>query len=176
MEVARTKVEFANLLSEKVSMSSPVLLCVDDRPQLLQLRKASLEPLGYSVLTATSASAAITMLEAHMTFAAVLLEYKSEGMDAEAVAHHIKQRFPDQPIILLSAYSEMPEPILWLVDEYVMRSEPVERLVQVVERVSRHSDKLPPRSDRTARDTRPCGILSSRVAVTPRILLLPIVL
>ena len=44
--------------------------------------------------------------------AAVLLEYKHEGMDSEAIACHIKQRFPNLPIILLSAYSEMPERIL----------------------------------------------------------------
>jgi hypothetical protein len=34
---------------------------------------------------------------------AVLLEYKQEGMDAEALACLIKQRFPNLPIILLSA-------------------------------------------------------------------------
>ena len=35
--------------------------------------------------------------------AAVLLEYKHEGVDVEAVACHFKQRFPNLPIILLSA-------------------------------------------------------------------------
>ena len=60
--------------------------------------------------------------------AAVLLEYKQEGIDAEAIACQVKQRFPHLPIILLSAYSEMPERILWLVDEYVMKSELPEQL------------------------------------------------
>ena len=69
--------------------------------------------------------------------AAVLLEYKQEGMDAQAVAWLIKQRFPNLPIILLSAYSEMPERILWLVDEYVMKSELPGGLVRVLERVTR---------------------------------------
>jgi CheY-like chemotaxis protein len=69
--------------------------------------------------------------------AAVLLEYRLEGMDAEAVACHIKQRFPSLPIILLSAYAEMPERILWLVDEYVMNSELSERMVPTIERVTR---------------------------------------
>ena len=69
--------------------------------------------------------------------AAVLLEYKLEGMDVEAVACHIKQRFPNLPIILLSAYSEMPERILWLVDEFVMKSELPERLVPIIERAHR---------------------------------------
>ena len=69
--------------------------------------------------------------------AAVLLEYKHESMDVEAIACHIKQRFPNLPIILLSAYCEMPERILWLVDEYVMKSEMPERLVPIIERVYR---------------------------------------
>jgi CheY-like chemotaxis protein len=121
------------------------LICIDGRRECSQLRKDSLEPLGYSVVTATSASAAIAVLE-RRAVAAVLVEYKSEGMDAEAVAHHIKQRFPSQPIILLSAYSEMQESILWLVDEYVMRSEPVEGLAQVIERVTGRPQKLAPRA------------------------------
>ena len=121
-------------------MCSPVLLCIDDRSQLLEVRKANLEPLGFSVVTATSASTAIAALE-KTDIDAVLMDYKSEGMDVEAVALHIKQRFPHQPIILLSAYSEIPERILWLVDEYVMRSELPERLPQVVENVTRARKK-----------------------------------
>jgi CheY-like chemotaxis protein len=68
-------------------------------------------------------------------------------MDAEAVACHIKQRFPDLPIILLSAYAEIPERILWLVDEYLMKSELPERLVPIIQRAI-SSYKLPPRSDK----------------------------
>ena len=82
------------------------------------------------------------MLE-ETSVAAVLLEYKLEGMDAEAVACHIKQRFSNLPIILLSAHSEMPERIMWLVDEYMMKSELPERLVRIIERAYR----LAPRSN-----------------------------
>jgi len=120
-------------------MSSPALLCIDDRPELLKLRKATLEPLGYSVVTTTNANSAIATL-GKMAIAAVLMDYKSEGMDAEAVAFLIKQRFPTEPIVLLSAYSELPERILWLVDDYVMRSEPMEGVVQVIERVTRSGE------------------------------------
>jgi CheY-like chemotaxis protein len=66
-------------------------------------------------------------------------------MDAEAVAYQIKQRFPKLPIILLSAYSQMPERILWLVDEHVMKSELPDGLVRIVEQATlRH--KFPQRS------------------------------
>jgi CheY-like chemotaxis protein len=81
------------------------------------------------------------------------LEYKQEGMDAESVACHIKQRFPNLPIILLSAYSEMPERILWLVDEYVMKSELTERLIPIIEQAHRlgpHSEKRPQRTEAAA--------------------------
>jgi CheY-like chemotaxis protein len=121
---------------ENVAMEAPTLLFVDDRPQMLELRKATLESRGYRVKLASSGYAAIKTLE-ETSVAAVLLEYKQEGMDAEAVVCHIKQRFPNLPIILLSAYSEMPERILWLVDEYVMKSELPERLVPIIERAHR---------------------------------------
>lgn len=113
-------------------MTPPVLLCIDDRPELLRVRKTRLERLGCSVITATTTAAAIALLE-RTAVAAVLLEYKCEGMDAEAVACQIKRWFPAQPLILLSAYSDVPERLLWLVDEYVMKSDPPERVVQRVE-------------------------------------------
>jgi CheY-like chemotaxis protein len=79
-------------------MDSPTLLCVDDRPQMLELRKAALESKGYCVKLASSGYTAIKTLE-ETSVAAVPLEYKQEGMDAEAIACHIKQRFPNLPII-----------------------------------------------------------------------------
>ena len=127
-------------------MSLPVVvLCIDDHPDLLKIRKNMLEKCGYSVETASSVATAIKKLE-NGQIAAVVVDYKAEGMDAQAVAYHIKQRFPNEPIILFSAYSCMPESILWLVDEYVLRSEPLERLVQVIERVTATSMKKAPES------------------------------
>lgn len=131
-------------------MGLPTVLCIDDRPQLLELRKAALESRGFCIETVSSGHAAMKRLE-ETSVDAVLLEYKQEGMDSEALAYHINQRFPSLPIILLSAYVEMPERILWLVDEYVMKSELPEGLVGVIERVTRPTNideahKLAPRS------------------------------
>jgi response regulator RpfG family c-di-GMP phosphodiesterase len=120
------------------------VLCINDLPQVLELRKATLESHHYCVKIASSGYMAMKILE-ETPVAAILLEYKTEGMDAEAVAYQIKQRFPKLPIILLSAYSDMPERILWLVDEYVLKSELPEGLVRIIERETlRH--RLPPRS------------------------------
>jgi len=117
-------------------MDSPTVLCIDDRPRLLELRKTILESHGYCVRVASSGHTAMKLLE-EAPVAAVLLEYNVEGVDAEAVAYHIKQGFPNLPIILLSEHSEMPERVLWLVDEYVMKSALRERLVQIIERATR---------------------------------------
>ena len=116
-------------------MEHPTVLCIDERLPVLELRKATLESHGYCVKIASSGYAAMKILE-ETSVAAVLMEYKLEGMDAEAVACHIKQRFTNLPIVLLSAYSEMPERILWLVDEYAMKSELPEGLVRMIERVT----------------------------------------
>src|ERR1019366_10411645 len=37
-----------------VAMDSPIVLCIDDRPQALEFRKATLESRGYCVKTASS--------------------------------------------------------------------------------------------------------------------------
>jgi len=130
------------------AMPSPTLLCIDDLPQALALRKATLESHGYCVEIASTGNAALKMLE-EARVAAVLLEYKLEGMDAEAIACHIKQRFPTLPIILFSAYSEIPERILWLVDEYVMKSELAERLIPAIERAHRFAQSSKQRFSRS---------------------------
>jgi CheY-like chemotaxis protein len=113
---------------------------------MLEIRKTNLESLGYSVITAINAPAALTILE-QTVVAAVLVEYKHEGIDAEAVAFQIKQRFPHEPIILLSAYSDMPERTLWLVDDYVMRSAPLATVAEVIQRFTNAPGKVEPHSD-----------------------------
>jgi CheY-like chemotaxis protein len=68
-------------------MDSPTLLCID-LPQVLELRKETLESHGYSVKIASSRHTAMKMLE-ESSVAVVLLDYKQEGVDAEAIACHI---------------------------------------------------------------------------------------
>jgi CheY-like chemotaxis protein len=114
-------------------MASATVLYIDDSPQVLRLRKAALESYGYCVEIASSGEAAINMLR-ESPVAAVLQEYKLEGMDTEAVAYRIKQRFPGLPIILVSAYSEIPERTLGLVDDYVMKGELPDGVARVIQR------------------------------------------
>ena len=66
-------------------MDSPTVLCIDDRPHVLDLRKATLESHGYRVKIASSGYTAMKILE-ERSAVAVLLEYKQEGVDGEALA------------------------------------------------------------------------------------------
>ncbi|MGA3091995.1 MAG: hypothetical protein ABSD75_25595 [Terriglobales bacterium] len=59
------------------------MLCIDDLSPALELRKATLESHGYCVKIASSGHTAMKLLE-DTPVAAVLLQYKQEGMDAEA--------------------------------------------------------------------------------------------
>jgi DNA-binding response OmpR family regulator len=133
-----------------------MLLLVDDSATTLQLRAARLQSLGFSISTATNGISAIAVLE-RTPVAAVLLEYKLEGIDAEAVAFQIRQRFPTTPVILLSAFCDLPERILWLVDEYVMKSEPLERVAAVVNNIARSANKLPPQSEKLLKQRQAAG-------------------
>ena len=142
-------------------MSPTTLRLVDSSQTILQLRAARLQSLGFAVSTATNAMTALAVLE-RTPVAAVLLEYKLEGMDAEAVAFHLKQRFPATPVILLSAFDlsafdDLPERVLWLVDDYVMKSEPLERIAEVVKRVASPGKKLPAGSEQLLQQRQAAG-------------------
>jgi CheY-like chemotaxis protein len=123
-------------------MAFPAVLCIDHTPKAFELRRKTLESHGYRVKLASTSHTAIKMLE-KAPVAAVLLEYKHEGMDTEAVACHIKRQFPDLPIILLSSHPEFPERLLWLVDEYVMKSELPDGLVRIIERATHRASSHP---------------------------------
>jgi CheY-like chemotaxis protein len=146
-------------------MGPPLILCIDDRPEQLGLRRAALEFSGFCVVTANDGWAAIQVLH-RRSVDAVVLEYKEEGMDAEALAYQINQKFPSVPIILLSAYFEMREQILWLVDEYVMKSELPGGLIHVLKRVTRpvDTDEAFTLATSTA-EPRPDQIMSHRITV-----------
>ena len=126
---------------EQNSSRDCIVLCIDDRPPLLELRKAALASHGFCIKTASNGFDALKLLEQSLVDV-IFLEYKQEGMDSEAVAYKIKQRFPNLPIIMLSAYTDIPERVLWLVDDYVMKSELPDGLLRAVRRAGRPTNGM----------------------------------
>ena len=113
---------------------SLTLLCIDDEPTVLAIRKMLLEALGYRVLTAESGPQGLQLLQ-HENVHTVIVDYKMPEMTGSEVAAHIRKVKPAMPIIMLSAYVGLSDELLKDVDAYVTKGESPHVLLRTIERV-----------------------------------------
>ena len=107
------------------------ILCIDDEPSILTLHKLLFETLGYHVVTASAGADGIRALESgHVDL--VLLDYRMPDMTGAEVAEIIRRVEPDIPIVLESAYPNLPSTETRNVDAYLVKGEPTEILVHTV--------------------------------------------
>lgn len=99
-----------------------MILCVDDEPTGLTVRKILLQRKGYEVLTAPSGLEGIELLMAHPV-TAVVLDYSMPGMNGDEVAAEMKRLKPSVKILLLSAYVDLPADALKFVDRRSVKGE-----------------------------------------------------
>ena len=90
-----------------MSDSKPIILCVDDEPNSLVLRKLVLQKAGYEVVTANSAVAALDVL-ASSRVDLVLSDQLMPGVTGTELARQIKDKWPSLPVILISGVNEIP--------------------------------------------------------------------
>jgi CheY-like chemotaxis protein len=95
-------------------VSRPVILCIDDEDLGLEIRKMVLEREGFTVLTARDGLTGISVFETEPVDA-VVLDYAMPGMDGGEVAAILRQRRPNIPILMLSAYVALPENVMRVV-------------------------------------------------------------
>ncbi len=98
-----------------------VLLCVDDEPLGLEVRKVMLQRQGYEVLTATSGREALRLFSANPV-SAVILDYSMPEMNGCQVAAELKRLNPKVKILLLSAYLDLPEEVSKYVDARAVKA------------------------------------------------------
>jgi CheY-like chemotaxis protein len=111
--------------------ASPLLLCIDDEALGLQIRKAVLEKEGYRVLTALDGSSGLNLFTDH-PIEGVILDYFMPGMDGGQVAVAMRKQRPAVPILLLSAYVNLPADVVHTVDFTVLKGEgPAELLTKI---------------------------------------------
>ena len=113
---------------------SLTLLCIDDEPTVLAVRKMLLEALGYRVLTAESGPQGLQLLQ-HENVHTVIVDYKMPEMTGSEVAAHIRKVKPAMPIVMLSAYVGLSDELLKDVDAYVTKGESPDVLLRTIERV-----------------------------------------
>ena len=112
-------------------MSVPTILCIDDEALGLEIRKAVLERAGYQVLTAVDGPTGLTLFRGH-TVDGVVLDYYMPEMDGGVVAEAMRRERPDVPIMLLSAYINLPVEVVRLADVTLLKGEgPLELLAKL---------------------------------------------
>jgi CheY-like chemotaxis protein len=87
---------------------SSVILCIEDQPAALELRKALLERAGYTVIPATDGAEGLGLFRAK-PIDLVVVDYFLPGLTGTQVAAQMKRLKHDVPIVLVSGITESPE-------------------------------------------------------------------
>ena|SRR5438045_7859160 len=94
---------------------TPIVLCVDDSPEFLQMVEVMLTRHGFRVLTATSGQEGIALFRKFPCTIAIL-DYIMPGMKGGELAQKLRALDPKLPIILHTGYGEIDDPLLANVD------------------------------------------------------------
>ena len=103
-------------------MTKPIVLVVDDEPQILRVMRASLPIRGYEVLTATSGEDALNQLNKQVPDL-VILDLAMPEMSGLEVCRRVRE-FSSVPIIVLSAKGSESDKVAALdlgADDYVTK-------------------------------------------------------
>ena len=105
------------------------VLCIDDEKVGLLVRKTLLERSGYHVLTAADGPSGLQIFDDH-PIDAVVLDFAMPGMNGGEVAVCMRERKPEVPILLLSAYVGLPAKTTAIVDLYMTKGEGAPALLE----------------------------------------------
>lgn len=110
----------------------PTLLCIDEHPEGLAVRKVLLEALGYNVLTAANARTGLRLFE-NNDVELVVLDYWIADLGGESLSRVLQDLKPRVPVLLLSgAIRSIPDGVLKLVDNFVQKGQPTATLMSAI--------------------------------------------
>src|SRR3954463_6471405 len=111
--------------------ASPKILCVDDEPNVLVLRKVLLGSAGYEVLVAEEGQGGLKVFrDTHVDV--VVLDYKMPGMTGDEVAREMRRLRPSVPLLLVTAYMDLPARCTAIFDSVVVKGESPLRLLEEI--------------------------------------------
>ena len=88
-------------------MSQPVILVVDDDPEVRPLAAAILEDAGFRVLEAGGGDQAFRLLDQHLEIALIFTDIVMPGIDGFALADQAKLKRPDLKVLYTTGYVSM---------------------------------------------------------------------
>ena len=116
--------------------SYPTILCVEDDATYLRLRKTLLEKEGYIVLTATTGSRAVAIMQ-RVPVSLVLSDHMLRGTTGVALAQQLKAIKPHVPFVLYSG--TVPE-VMGNVDCFISKDETVPNFLSIIKSlIQRHA-------------------------------------
>ncbi len=114
--------------------SKKKILVVDDEESIHLLYREELEEEGYEVISAMDGEEALALFDESCPDL-VILDINMPGMDGIEVLRQMKQKRPDVPVILSSAYPEYKQDLAsWASDDYIVKSFNLDELKDSVKR------------------------------------------
>jgi len=113
------------------AVKSPVVLCIDDEPDAIQIRRLLLESEGYTVFDAATGEEGLRQFQ-NQKIDVVIVDYWMSGMNGLVVAREIKRLKPAMPIIVLSGYCELPGEAVGLADRWILKGRSAQELLDAL--------------------------------------------
>ena len=126
------------------------ILCIDDEEPGLLVRRALLESVGHRVLTALSGAEGVRIFRSEPVDA-VIVDYWMAGKNGLAVAGELKRLNRTTPIIMLSAYTSLPDETIGLVDLWVQKGGEPQNLLDSLENLLRKRATAAPGENRDSK-------------------------
>ena len=110
------------------------ILVVDDEKNILKLYQTELQDEGYEVVTANSGKEAIEVFEKENPDI-VTLDILMPDIDGIQVLRQMKEKKPNIPIIMLTAYDYRDDFSVWVSDAYVVKSSDMTHLKSTIKQI-----------------------------------------
>ena len=120
------------------------VLVVDDEPKLCDLLASALSQNGISVFTAGNGLHALKVLEVE-DIDPVISDWRMPGMDGPQLLAEIKSRFPQLPVIVMTAYSTVKNAVQSMRDgayDYIAKPFDIDELDITVSKALQFRDIL----------------------------------
>lgn len=111
------------------------ILVVDDEENIRTLYAEEFQDMGYAVTAVADGAQAVAAVEAG-PFDLVILDMRMREMDGIEALRRMKERKPDMPVVISSAYEEYKQDFSsWASEAYVVKSADTKTLRETVRKL-----------------------------------------
>ncbi|MCX8033774.1 MAG: response regulator [Thermodesulfovibrio sp.] len=111
------------------------IMVVDDEKNILMLYQSELEDEGYEVVAANSGKEALELFDKEKPDL-VTLDIMMPDIDGIQVLRQLKEKNPNIPVIMLTAYDYRDDFSIWASDAYVVKSSDLGSLKDTIKQVA----------------------------------------